>query len=100
VITSLTTLNDRLQARIQALEKAAKADLPAAGGVFGEKEKVAEPAKADPKEVKALKDRMAKLESELKNKGKECKWDPRLLRFLVPACTNPLTGIQLAQYVH
>lgn len=68
VIASLTALNEKLQSRIHALEKAAKADLPPAGGVFGE----AAPPKADPKEVKALKDRLAKVEGDLAAKDKEC----------------------------
>lgn len=61
VIKSLTEINDKLQARIQALEKAAKVDEPAAA-----------PVKADPKEVKALKERLTRTESELRSRDRDC----------------------------
>lgn len=69
MIASLTALNEKLQSRIQALEKAAKADVPTSGGAVVE---AAAPTNADPKEVKALKDKLAKAEHDLQSKGKEC----------------------------
>ncbi|WVR08905.1 hypothetical protein IAU60_005964 [Kwoniella sp. DSM 27419] len=55
-------LLDKLQAKLNSLEKAAKDGLPNAGGVFESN------VKADPKEVRALKDEMARLKSEVKEK--------------------------------
>lgn len=60
-------MNEQLQSRIQALEKA-KAD---AAGVFGGDDS-APLVKADPKEVKALKERLAKVESGLRRRNDEC----------------------------
>jgi hypothetical protein len=66
-----------MQARIQALENAAKADAAASGSgsVFGGNgEASAAPARADPKEIKALKERADKAEKALKTKTSECEY--------------------------
>jgi hypothetical protein len=62
----LTALNEKLQSRIQSLEKAAKA-LPAAGGPFEA------PMKADLKEVNAFKEELAKVRGELAKKEERSK---------------------------
>ncbi len=74
IISSLTESNEKLQARAQTLEKAlaaakeASTTLPSAGGVF---EAAPAPAKADPKEVKALKEELAKAQAALKEKDEK-----------------------------
>ncbi|OCF32395.1 hypothetical protein I316_05820 [Kwoniella heveanensis BCC8398] len=78
IIASQTALTEKLQAKVKALEKAlsasvtSKADgsgeVPAAGGVFvGQSGS----GKVDPKEVKALKDELAKLKAESKGKDEK-----------------------------
>lgn len=57
IITSLTGLNEKLQAKVRALEKAARADAP----------------KADPKEIKALKELVEKANEDLDKRNTECK---------------------------
>lgn len=72
IITSLTALNEKLSTRTQILERAlasskeSSTSLPSAGGVF----EAAQPsvAKADPKEVKALKEELAKAQAALQGK--------------------------------
>lgn len=74
MITSLTALNEKLQARTQTLEKALAASkdvtttLPSAGGVFEAAASAVPAPKADPKEVKALKEELAKVQATLKGK--------------------------------
>ena len=70
IIASLTALNEKLQARMQTLEKAST-PLPSAGGVFEAESAMAPPAKADPKEVKALKEDLVKVQSALKGKDEK-----------------------------
>ncbi|CAD6574243.1 MAG: hypothetical protein TREMPRED_001069 [Tremellales sp. Tagirdzhanova-0007] len=70
IIASLAALNDKLQARIQTLEKAS-VPLPSAGGVFEAGPAIVPPAKADPKEVRALKEDLAKVQSALKGKDEK-----------------------------
>lgn len=56
LISNVTKLNEKLQAKILALEKAAKSDAP----------------KPDPKEIKALKEAVEKANSDLTRRDKEC----------------------------
>lgn len=56
IISTLTQLNEKLQAKIQGLEKAARADAP----------------KADPKEIKALKEAAERADADLAKRNTEC----------------------------
>lgn len=74
-------MTEKLQAKVQALEKALsaakEAALPAAGGPFDG----APPPKADPKESRALKDELSKARAETKSKDdkSECSYNHKLL---------------------
>jgi glutamine synthetase type III len=56
IISTLTQLNEKLQAKIRGLEKAARADAP----------------KADPKEIKALKEAAERADADLAKRNTEC----------------------------
>ncbi|WRT69248.1 uncharacterized protein IL334_006232 [Kwoniella shivajii] len=62
IIATQTALTEKLQTKVQSLEKAlsSKDGIPSAGGPFD--------GKLDPKEVKALKEEMSKLKQENKSK--------------------------------
>ncbi|KAK8844149.1 hypothetical protein IAR55_006943 [Kwoniella newhampshirensis] len=68
IIASQTALTEKLQAKVQTIEKALKeaTGLPSAGGPF--EAGSASSAKADPKEIRALKDELAKARSESKHR--------------------------------
>lgn len=57
IISTLTKLNEKLQAKIHTLEKAAKSDAP----------------KPDPKKIKALKEVVEKANEDLARRNTECK---------------------------
>jgi hypothetical protein len=73
VISTLTALNEKLQAKVQVLEKSLKeaTSPPAAGGVFDAAKSAG--VKADPKEIKALKAELAKAQEMVQEKEVKCK---------------------------
>ena len=81
IIASLTALNEKLQAKAATLEKALTAtreiptSLPAAGGVFE-----APAGVADPKQIMALKDELAKAQIALKGKDEKSQFFSRAHR--------------------
>ncbi|WWC63847.1 uncharacterized protein I303_106452 [Kwoniella dejecticola CBS 10117] len=71
VIAAQTALTEKLQAKVKSLEKALSLnekdkELPSAGGPFDDPS-----TKADPKDIKALKDELTKLKNESKAKDTE-----------------------------
>ncbi|WWD21190.1 hypothetical protein CI109_105674 [Kwoniella shandongensis] len=73
IIASQTALTEKLQAKVQTLEKALKEanGLPSAGGPFEASSSSSSSSKADPKEIKALKEELAKVKSESKHRDEK-----------------------------